>query len=709
MDKNTLLGILLMGAVIFGFMYLSKPSKEQQERQQKELQEQQALQQAMEAAEQSSAQALTDTLTQDEIASLVPLVKLNGTADSLDSRIFHLVNDDVNLTCDSTLVTGRIRTGGYSIDLEDVISRNLSAVTPQQISDAAAVLRKTIEDLNRYKEFAKYLSGENQTAVLENDRLAVELSTRGGAISKVTLKEYDTYINGDTSSVVLMNGEEDSYSFILSTASQRLDSKEFNFIPVIESDSTLLMKLDLGEGAMWGMRYTLEQGSYVVKLDIVQENMQRIVASNTSTMEFDWHMKMARNEKGKTFEERNSGIFYKYLGDTPSHLSENSDDKEELKQPVKWIAFKDQFFSSIVIPEGSFTRANLASKNIKNVPGYLKDMTATASIDYSPADETAARLNFFFGPNSYKLLREYSKMKVTSDENLELPRLIPLGWTLFRWINTIIIIPLFNVLGKYIPSYGIIILLMTIFIKIILFPFTYKSYQSQAKMRVLQPEVKAINDKYPGKENAMTRQQKTMELYSKAGASPFSGCLPMILQLPVLVAMFSFFPSCLELRGQAFLWAKDLSAPDAIVSWTTQIPFISSTYGNHISLFCLLMTVVNIIYTRTNMQTQPDTSSMPGMKWMMYLMPVLFLFWFNDYSAGLSYYYFLSLLITIVQTYVFRKVINEKKVRAKMMENAKKPKKKSGFMARLEEAQRKQQAMIREQQKQQQGRKGRRQ
>ncbi len=708
MDKNTLLGILLMGAVIFGFMYLSKPSKEQQERQLKEQQEQLARQQS-EAAAQGAAQEKTDTLTREEVASLAPLVKQNGAADSLDGRIFHLVNDEVNLTCDSARVTGRIRTGGYSIDIADVISRNLSAITPQQLTDAVAVLRKTIDDLNRYKEFAKYLSGENQTVTLENDHLAVELSTRGGVISKVTLKEYETYVNADTANVTLINGADDSYSFMLSTASQRLETKEFNFIPVQENDSTLLMKLDLGEGAMWGMRYTLERGSYLVRLDIVQENMQRIVASNTSTMEFDWHLKMARNEKGKTFEERNSGIFYKYLGDTPSHLSENSDDKQELKQPVKWIAFKNQFFSSVVIPEGSFSRANLVSKNIKNVPGYLKEMTATASIDYSPADHTAPRQHFYFGPNTDKQLNEYSKLKVTSDENLELPRLIPLGWTLFRWINTIIIIPVFNFLGKFIPSYGIIILLLTIFIKIILFPFTYKSYQSQAKMRVLQPEVKAINDKYPGKENAMARQQKTMELYSKAGASPFSGCLPMILQLPVLVAMFSFFPCCLELRGQAFLWAKDLSAPDAIVSWTTQIPLISSTYGNHISLFCLLMTVVNIIYTRTNMQTQPDSSSMPGMKWMMYLMPVLFLFWFNDYSSGLSYYYFLSLLITIVQTYVFRKVINEKKVRAKMMENTKKPKKKSGFMARLEEAQRKQQAMIREQQKQQQGRKGRRQ
>lgn len=217
---------------------------------------------------------------------------------------------------------------------------------------------------------------------------------------------------------------------------------------------------------------------------------------------------------------------------------------------------------------------------------------------------------------------------------------------------------------------------------------------------MLAPEVKAINDKYPGQENAMKRQQETMALYSRAGANPMSGCLPMLLQMPILIAMFSFFPSAIELRGESFLWVKDLSAPDAIVSWTANIPFISSTFGNHISLFCLLMTVTNILYTRITMQNQPSSSSMPGMKWMMYLMPLMFLFFFNNYAAGLSYYYFLSLLITIVQTYIFRRVVNEEKVRAKMAENAKKPRKKSGFMARLEEAQRKQEALMREQARQ---------
>ena len=271
---------------------------------------------------------------------------------------------------------------------------------------------------------------------------------------------------------------------------------------------------------------------------------------------------------------------------------------------------------------------------------------------------------------------------------------------MFRWINTLIVIPVFNFLGSWISNYGIIILLLTIFIKLILFPLTYKSYRSQAVMRVLSPRIKAINEKYPGNQNAMVRQQKTMALYSQAGANPMSGCLPLLLQMPILIAMFAFFPSAIELRGQSFLWAHDLAAPDAIISWSGNIPLITEYFGNHISLFCLLMTATNILYTYINSQSQ-SSAGMPGMKVMMYIMPLMFLVFFNNYAAGLSYYYFLSLLITIMQTYAFRLLIKPADVERKMAENAKKPKKKSGFMARLEEMQRQQQAMLREQQKKQ--------
>ena len=379
------------------------------------------------------------------------------------------------------------------------------------------------------------------------------------------------------------------------------------------------------------------------------------------------------------------------------NLSEGSDDDEEINQRLKWVSCKNQFFSAVLMARTNFAAANLNSRILKDDPDYIKQMDIALTLDYSAQLANPASFVMYLGPNSYPVMKEVEK-NVFPGEDMNLTKLIPLGWPIFRWINTLIIIPVFSFLGSFISNYGIIILLLTLFIKVILYPFTYKSLISQAKMRLLAPEIKAINDKYPGNENAMKRQQESMALYSRAGANPMSGCLPMLLQMPVLVAMFWFFPSAIELRGESFLWAKDLAAPDAIVSWTANIPLISSTFGNHISLFCLLMTVTNIAYTYLNMQTQAS-SGMPGMKWMMYLMPLMFLFIFNNYAAGLSYYYFLSLIITIIMTFIFRKVVSEDKMRAKMAENAKKPKKKGWMAAKLEEAQKQQEAMLREQQR----------
>ena len=397
------------------------------------------------------------------------------------------------------------------------------------------------------------------------------------------------------------------------------------------------------------------------------------------------------------FEERNSALYYMYPDGDVDNLSESGDDSEDITQRLKWVSCKNQFFSAVLMSRGNFAAAELSSSELKDNPDFIKQMNIALTLDYSASLANPASFVMYLGPNSYPVMKEVEKT-VFPEENMHLTKLIPLGWPIFRWINTLIIIPVFSFLGSFISNYGIIILLLTIFIKIILYPFTYKSLISQAKMRLLTPEIKAINDKYPGNENAMKRQQESMALYSRAGANPMSGCLPMLLQMPVLVAMFWFFPSAIELRGESFLWAKDLAAPDAIVSWTANIPFISSTFGNHISLFCLLMTATNIIYTYLNMQSQAS-SGMPGMKWMMYLMPVMFLFIFNNYAAGLSYYYFLSLLITILMTFTFRKFVSEDKMRAKMAENAKKPKKKGWMAQKLEEAQKQQDAMLREQQR----------
>ena len=309
-------------------------------------------------------------------------------------------------------------------------------------------------------------------------------------------------------------------------------------------------------------------------------------------------------------------------------------------------------------------------------------------------------LQFYFIPNKFALLSDYND-NLSGDDKLHLEKLVPLGWGIFRWVNQFFVIPLFDFLGKYINNYGWLIFLLTVIVKLILYPLTYKSYMSSAKMRVLRPQVEEINAKYPEQEQAMERQRQIMELYSRAGASPMSGCIPLLLQMPILIALFMFFPSAIELRHESFLWAQDLSTYDAIISWDVHIPLISTYFGNHISLFCLLMTITNIVYTKYNMEmTNTGQQQMPGMKLMMYLMPLMFLFIFNSYASGLTYYYFISTLITIAQTLVFRFTINEEKLLAKLEANKRKPLKKSGFMKRLEEAQRMQEEQLKRQQEQ---------
>ena len=455
-----------------------------------------------------------------------------------------------------------------------------------------------------------------------------------------------------------------------------------------------MMRLDLGDGAVWGIRYTLPADSYLVNIDVVQSGMEAIIPPSVASMDLTWHQKMRRLEAGRVFEERNSALYYMYPDGDVDNLSESGDKHEEVNQRLKWVSCKNQFFSAVLMARSNFAAADLSSVELKENPDYIKDMNIALTLDYSAALANPASMVMYLGPNSYPLMKEVEK-NIFPEENMHLTKLIPLGWPIFRWISTWIIIPVFSFLGSFISNYGIIILLLTIFIKVLLYPFTYKSLISQAKMRLLAPEIKALNDKYPGQENAMKRQQETMALYSRAGANPMSGCLPMLLQMPVLISMFWFFPSAIELRGESFLWAKDLAAPDAIVSWTSNIPLISSTFGNHISLWCLIMTVTNIIYMYVNNQSQAQ--SMPGMKMMMYMMPLMFLFIFNNYAAALSYYYFLSLLITIVLTYIFRHVVSEEKMRAKMAAEAKKPKKKGWLATKMEEAQKMQEAQLREQ------------
>ncbi len=695
MDKNTLNGLLMMLAVFLIFMWLQPKHTDSDSNTESER-----------TSQGTPVAALADSLSPTEHEWLVKNIVDNGVPETLSdsTRAYRLTQGPVNLTLAGDSIWGTVEVDGDKLAWGDITRGDIKKVGIDRQRKAIAAVKAMSESLGRYGKFSKFLGSSDSKVLLENDVLKLELSAKSGSITRAELKKYDTEYSSDETEkrkekVVIFEGDRNRFNFQLPLP-QPVETADLCFTPRQLNDSTVLMALDMGDGAYWGMEYTLPKGeSYVVRLRIVQNAMADIVQSNARNLGIDWQQDLHRQEKGKMFEERNSGIYYKFAGGSVEHLSESKNDSEERQSKVRWIAFKNQFFSTVMIADRPFNTADFSSEIIKG-QDYLKSMTAAAVVnDYDWNSGNPVNFHLFIGPNLYPLLSHLDK-EVEAGEDLKMTKLIPLGWSLFRWINTGVIIPVFTFLGKFISNYGIIILLLTIFIKLVLFPLTYKSYKSQAKMRVLAPDIKAINDKYPGAENAMIRQQKTMALYSKAGASPMSGCLPMLLQMPILFAMFSFFPSCIELRGQSFLWAHDLSAPDAIISWSGNIPFITEYFGNHISLFCLLMTATNIIYTYINMQNQPST--MPGMKWMMYLMPLFFLVFFNNYAAGLSYYYFLSLLITIIQTYAFRYIIKEEDVRKAMAEASKKPRKKSGFMARLEEMQRQQQAMLREQQKQQQ-------
>lgn len=699
MDKNTINGLLAMLAVFILFMWLSPKNNTENER---SAQEEQTIQ--------GTPVATTlDSLTQQESEWLRSNIIENGVPETLadSTRAYRLEQGPVNLTLAGDSVWGTVEVEGEKLAWGDLSSPAAATkIGIKRQRKAIDIVRQASISLGKYGRFSRFLTGTDSKVRLENDVLSLDLSARSGSITRAELKKYDTEYSSDETAktkkrVVIFEGDKNRFNFQLPLP-QAVETADLYFTPRQLNDSTVLMALELTPDAYWGIEYTLPKGeSYVVRMRVVQKNMAAIVQSNARNLGFNWQQDIHRQEKGRMFEERNSGLYYKFAGGSVENLSEAKNDSEERQAKIRWIGFKNQFFSSVMIADKPFNTADFSSTVLKG-QDYLKSLSADAVVnDYNWNVENPASFHLFIGPNLYPLLSHLDK-EIDAGENLSLTKLIPLGWSIFRWINTGVVIPIFTFLGKFISNYGIIILLLTLFIKLVLFPLTYKSYKSQAKMRVLAPDIKAINEKYPGNENAMTRQQKTMALYSKAGASPMSGCLPMLLQMPILFAMFSFFPSCIELRGQSFLWAHDLSAPDAIISWSGNIPLVTEYFGNHISLFCLLMTATNIIYTYINMQNQPST--MPGMKWMMYLMPVFFLVFFNNYAAGLSYYYFLSLLITIIQTYAFRYIIKEEDVRKAMAEAAKKPRKKSGFMARLEEMQRQQQAMLREQQKKQRGR-----
>ena len=643
MDKNTWIGFGLIAVVIIGFSFFNRPSEEELA----ERQRQDSIQQAL-VLQQAEAQSL---------------------------------QQEQNLT-------------------NDAPAQNIS----EEVQS------------NNYGPFSMATTGEDGMVYLENELIKIGVSRKGGFIAKAELKEYKAYhdsvnalclfqpiyeVDGQDTTLFL----ENELNFPLNTIDNRvINTRDLYFVPQPQTDkSKLVMRLQACNDSTLidsyiDFVYTLPENDYMFSMSILPHNLNQVLSQSTSWFEMDWIQRIPQQEKGRKFEEKYSQLQYMYAGTEgeTENLSELEAESRQESVDIKWIAHKDQFFSTVMIAGEAFKSATFESTPAGAHTRYIKEYKTKVTLPFNVNENKPIDLSYYLGPNHYNTLAAYDDGKEDEDK-LYLNEIVPLGWKIVSWINKILVIPMFDLFTSWGLHIGIVILLMTLVIKLILLPFVYASNKSSAKMRVLKPQLDEINAKYPP-ERMQERQQATMQLYQKAGVSPLSGCLPMLFQFPVLMAMFWFLPTAIELRGQSLFWADDLSTYDAIITWETPIPI----FGTHLSLFCLIMTVVNIIYTHITMQTQSAGQEMKFMKWLMYLMPLMFLFFFNDYAAGLSYYYFLSLLFTILQTMIFRWAIDDKKLLAQMEANAKKTPKKSRFAEKLEAMQREQQRLARERAKEQQ-------
>ena len=537
--------------------------------------------------------------------------------------------------------------------------------------------------------------GTEQLTTLENDLVKVTFTNKGGRVCAAMLKDY----NGQDGKPLELFDEKDSgMNFAFEGKNENILTEDLYFQPTNVTDTTVTMRLTTNGAGYIDFDYKLLPNTYVVNFSIRANGMQNFFPAAANTVNINWHQRARQLEKGFSFEQRYTSLTYKPVNKGSDYLSEMKDAKEEVTDRLDWIAFKNQFFSSVLIADQDFDKASLVSTPQKEGSGYMKNYTADMTTFFDPTGKQATNMQFYFGPNRFKTLLASNDLSL-SQKDLELEDLVYLGWPIIRWINRWFTIPLFDWLSGWGLSMGIVLLLMTIIVKALVYPATHKSYMSSAKMRVLKPYINEINAKYPKKEDALKKQQETMALYSKYGVSPMGGCLPMLIQMPVFMALFFFVPNAIELRQQSFLWAPDMSTYDDIIHWSTTIPLL----GNHLSLFCLLFSVTNILNTVYTMKQQ-DTGQqqMPGMKLMMYIMPVMFIFIFNGYSSGLNYYYFISGLIGILTMVILRKTTDEKKLLAQLEANKEKKKQKNGgkagggLMAKLEALQKEQERLQQE-------------
>lgn len=650
LDKNTIIGLVLMFLVFIGYIWWTAPSKEEREK--------------MAAYQDSLRQAYNDSV----------------------------------ISAQEALAAQKL--------IDDSIAAN----------DTLAQLAEVEKTRKAAGVFACNLDGEPVTVSVKNELLSLDINSRGAVIDNVVLSEYTSY--GDLPLDLIGKGD-DSLNLTFSTVNgDIINTSDLNFTTYVngqkaEGDTQLELSGDDSvrialraytagtDSASAGMdqerylefAYTVFGDKYEVKYDINFHGLEKTLQP-TSYLDLFFKDNLTRHEKhaegksGRGDQERMySSIYYKPTNDNADNLRDGTDGEEKVKSPLQWVAFKQQFFSTILIADSAFEIADLRTVTEQDTNSrYLCSMESNIGIPYHVSKDYTVGMRYYFGPNRYRTLRNM---------DLGLERMLPLGWGFFaiQWVNRFAIIPVFNFLEQFNWNYGIIIIILTILVKLVLFPIAYKSYSSSAVMRILQPEIAKINEKFPKQEDALKKQQAVSALYKKAGVSPMAGCLPMLLQLPILYAMFRFFPASIELRQQPFLWTDDLSTYDSILD----LPFRIPIYGDHISLFCLLMFALQFVYTWYTMRQQASTQSMPGMKFMMYFMPFMMLFMFNSMSSALNFYYFLSLCITMLQMVIIRRTINEEKIRKRIelanLKNKNKPPKKSGFMKRLEEMQKRSEEM----------------
>lgn len=634
MNKNTIIGVLLMFAIFIGYTYLVTPSQEE----------------LMEHKRKTDSAYMATQAKRE--ADIKAIARHRALAVAREKE--------------------KIIAGGGEID-------------------SITLLRLSMKD--ELGMFAMAAVGRDTSFLLENDLLKIHVHSHGGKIGKVELKDYLTW---DKKPLVLQGLDSLRFGFSFFSNNRVISTSRLYFTP-IWPESVEKTKVTGNDSLQFGMRayvaaddstfdpsryiefiYTIRGNDYMLGYRLNMVNLEGIVDPATRFLVMNWSTNLRRLEKSLNQERMNTTLYYKFLDDEVDYLSESKDEEKYLKnERLKWMSFKQQFFTSTIIANQFFTDPKISQITLPGGQNYLKTMEMEAGVPYEASQKNPIELSFYFGPNRYYGLKGYK---------LDLEKQIPLGWGFFllAWINIYAVIPVFTFLGNLGWNYGIIILILTVLLKIVLFPIAFKTYKSSAKMRVLKPDVDELAKKFPKQEDAMKKQAATMELYKKAGVNPMAGCVPLLLQMPILIAMFRFFPSSIELRQQAFLWADDLSSYDAI--WTFPGGFSIPFYGSHVSLFALLMTISSIFYTKLNDQMMgSQQGQIPGMKTMMYLMPVMFLFWFNDFSSGLSYYYLLANLLTFAQIFIIRATIDEKKLHAQIEANKKKPVKKSGFQKRLED------------------------